>query len=194
MTGISLQYQYLKSGSDVRGTAVGEDAKLTDAIVTRLGAAFTRFLAKKYGKPENSVSVAIGRDSRITGPHLMEAACQGIAATGATAYDCGMCTTPSMFMAILEPGFTPTGSIMITASHHPWNINGMKFFTEAGGVGYQDLELILKLAEEGIPDVERQEGRVQAYPYIAKYRMHLEAFIRERVGREGSKTTQRNCM
>lgn len=185
MAEASNRYLKLKSGSDVRGTAIGDGTVLTLEAVERLAAAFALLLAKRNGIPADAVTVAVGRDSRLSGPSLLAAACRGIAGTGAVAYDCGMCTTPSMFMAILEPGFTPTGSIMITASHHPWDKNGMKFFTETGGVGYDDLNAILELAEKISADSIQPNGRIETYPYIRKYRRHLEAFIRDGLGAQG---------
>ena len=172
-----MDFMQLKSGSDVRGIAVGEQAALTISVVKRLAASFARYLSDQRNLPLQSVSIAIGRDSRITGPSLLDAACQGIAAVGAPAYDCGMCTTPSMYMAILEPDFKPTGSIMITASHHPWNINGMKFFTEQGGIGYKDLDCILDTAADIQFSAEVEKGNVKTYPFIPVYQKHLTQMI-----------------
>ena len=70
--------------------------------------AFARYVAGKTGKPVECVSIALGRDSRVSGPQLLEAAAQGIASCGrAKAVDYGMCTTPAMYMAILTDGFPP---------------------------------------------------------------------------------------
>ena len=174
-----MKFQSLKSGSDVRGIAIGDGAILTDPIVKRIAAAFTLYLAQQNNLTLEKVSVAIGRDSRISGPSLLAAACEGVAAVGAKAYDCGMCTTPSMYATILYPGLKPTGSIMMTASHHPWNLNGMKFFTEWGGIGYDELDSLLKLAETAaLPDVPTG-GTVESYPFIPVYQEQLRAMIRD---------------
>jgi len=170
-----MDFRDLKSGSDVRGIAIGDDAKLTVSVVKQLGTAFAQYLAERGKLAIEAVSVAVGRDSRISGPELMQAACEGIAAAGATAYDCGMCTTPSMYMAILTPEFKPTGSIMLTASHHPWKLNGMKFFTEQGGIGYTDLDALLEVAEN--VTVDTVNGEIKSYPYIPIYQKHLQQMI-----------------
>ena len=135
-----MDIRKLKSGSDVRGVAVGEDAVLTVDVARTLGMAFAQYVAAKCGKAVEEISIALGRDSRVSGPSLLQAAAEGIAAAGAKAVDYGMCTTPAMYMAILTEGFQPEGSIMITASHHPWKLNGLKFFTEAGGLGFHELD------------------------------------------------------
>ena len=173
-----MKLQALKSGSDVRGIAIGEGAALTEDVVKRLAAAYARYIAAHSQLPLQDVSIAIGRDSRISGPPLLAAACEGIAETGATAYDCGMCTTPSMFMTIVTPSFHPTASIMMTASHHPWNINGMKFFTEQGGLGYSDLDQVLDISEHLDSENNPMNGSVNTYPFIPVYQEFLSAMIR----------------
>ncbi|MFH1512843.1 MAG: phosphomannomutase/phosphoglucomutase [Bacillota bacterium] len=173
-----MDFHTLKSGSDIRGVAIGDGAVLTHAVARTLGTAFALYLAELNRLPVRTVSVAIGRDSRISGPALLSAACEGVAAAGAKAYDCGLCTTPSMYMAILEKGFHPTGSIMITASHHPWNINGMKFFTKRGGLGYDALDRVLELAESGSISASDVLGSVESHPYIPFYHGQLARMIR----------------
>ena len=59
-----MDYRKLKSGSDVRGVAVGEGATLTPDVAKTLGVAFARYVAGKTGKPVERVSIALGRDSR----------------------------------------------------------------------------------------------------------------------------------
>ena len=122
-----MDWMKLKSGSDVRGVAVGENAPLTEHVAMCLGMAFARYVAKHVGKPVTQVTIAIGRDSRISGPALLHAAAEGVSKAGASVLDFGMCTTPAMYMCIITPGFQPDGSIMITASHHPYDKNGLKW-------------------------------------------------------------------
>jgi phosphomannomutase len=178
----TFKYQELISGTDIRGIAIGEGAVLTSEAAFRFGAAFAAYLAARFSLPLDRVSVAVGRDSRLSGLALMKAACEGIVSGGAKAYDCGMCTTPSMYMAILEPGFTPTGSIMITASHHPWNINGMKYFTESGGLGHDDIERLAASAENGQKTSGQNPGSIADYPYIPLYQWRLKTLIKKGLG------------
>ena len=129
-----MDWQSLKSGSDVRGVAMGEHPVLTERIAKCLGMAFARFTAEKCGKPVSQVTIAIGRDSRVTGPALADAAAEGISRAGASVMNFGMCTTPAMYMSIITPGYQPDGSIMVTASHLPPERNGLKFFLADGGL------------------------------------------------------------
>ena len=172
-----MRYQALKSGSDVRGVAIGEDAVLTGEVARTLGMAFIAFLARKENLRPDQITVALGRDSRVSGPDLLAATAEGIAAMGATAHDYGMCTTPSMYMAIVTEGFRPTGSIMITASHHPWKLNGLKFFTREGGLGFHDLDDLLALAETVSAPTNTVRGSVSAVPFLPRYTEHLRRLI-----------------
>lgn len=172
-----MDYRKLKSGSDVRGVAVGEDAVLTVDVARTLGTAFARYLAAHTGKDVETLHIALGRDSRVSGPSLLQAAAQGILNAGATAVDYGMCTTPAMYMAILTEGFEPDGSIMITASHHPWKLNGLKFFTREGGIGFQELDELLTLAESVDPADVRPGGKLEATPFLPTYADQLKRLI-----------------
>lgn len=182
-----MNYQALKSGSDVRGIAIGEDAVLTAEVAHTLGAAFVQFLATRKKLPPEQITVALGRDSRVSGPDLLLATAQGIAATGATANDYGMCTTPSMYMAILTDGFHPTGSIMLTASHHPWKLNGLKFFTTEGGLGFHELDDLLKIAETLTLPEGTKSGKIEPIPFLPHYVEHLKQLIIEGVNPEVAK-------
>ena len=105
-----MDWMKLKSGSDVRGTAVGENAVLTPHVASCLGMAYARYIAEKKNKAIGQVTIALGRDSRISGPALLRATAEGIAKAGANVLDFGMCTTPAMYMSIITPGFQPDAS------------------------------------------------------------------------------------
>lgn len=182
-----MDYRKLKSGSDVRGVAVGENATLTPDVARTLGVAFARFVAKKTGKDTAEISIALGRDSRVSGPELLEAAAAGIASTGAAAVDYGMCTTPAMYMAVLTEGFRPDGSIMVTASHHPWQLNGLKFFTEEGGLGFHELDELLSMAQTLEKIEARSTGTISHTPFLPAYQQHLTRIIINGLGAEVQK-------
>ena len=172
-----MDYRKLKSGSDVRGVAVGDEAVLTADVAKTLGMAFARYVAGKTGKPVEKISIALGRDSRVSGPALLEAAAGGISAAGAKAVDFGMCTTPAMYMSILTEGFRSEGAIMITASHHPWQLNGLKFFTEEGGLGFQELDEVLAIAQQLEEDGAHPAGEIVHTPFLPAYQAHLKQLI-----------------
>ena len=174
-----MDWMTLKSGSDVRGTAVGEGTVLTEEIAKALGAAFVKKLCAEKNKAAGEITVSLGRDSRISGPALLKAAAEGIAAAGAAAVDFGMCTTPAMFMSTITEGFLTDGAIMITASHHPWNKNGLKFFTNKGGLEGKEVASLLTEAQalkaENLPG----NGSIRETPFLPVYMKQLADRIRK---------------
>lgn len=136
----------LQNGSDIRGIAIAtpeQVATLTIERTKKIGQAFVAWLQSRV--PGKELKIAIGMDSRISGQDLKQALLDGMAPADVTIIDCGMATTPAMFMATLYDDFRVDGSIMITASHLPYQYNGLKFFTATGGAEHDDIEEILAM-------------------------------------------------
>ena len=110
----------IANGSDVRGVAIegvpNEPVTLTPEAANIIAASFVTFLAKKTGKAVSNLKIAIGHDSRLSADSLKTAALKGLLSTGVKAYDCGLASTPSMFMSTVFESTDMDGSIMITAS------------------------------------------------------------------------------
>ena len=185
-----MDWLTLKSGSDVRGTAIGEGTVLTKEVAHALGMAFAMKVARESGKPMDKVAIALGRDSRITGPDLLRAAAEGISQAGASVMDFGMCTTPAMYMSIITPGFTPDGSIMITASHHPWNKNGLKFFMAKGGLEGAEVAELLKTAQTLQPEKAEKPGKIEEKAFLPVYMDQLAARIRKGLHTDAARPLQ----
>lgn len=141
----------LQNGSDIRGVAADgiadEPITLTPDAVNLIGQAFVKWLSDRSGKPANELKIGVGHDSRITADLMKNAFFAGAISAGATLYDCGLVSTPSMFMTVVFPEFAFDGSVMITASHLPFNRNGLKFFNPDGGLEKADIKEILTLAK-----------------------------------------------
>ena len=174
-----MDWLALKSGSDVRGTAVGEDKVLTGEIAKALGIAFVLKLSRELEKEPTGLTITLGRDSRISGPSLLNAAAEGISSTGATAFDFGICTTPAMFMSTITAGFEADGAVMITASHHPWNKNGLKFFTKKGGLEGNEIYEMLKEAQELDLKAFSSKGEIIQKSFLPVYKQQLADRIRK---------------
>eukprot|EP00741_Cyanophora_paradoxa_P014284 tig00020780_g13776.t1 len=151
-SGAGIDWKKLQNGSDIRGVAVegvaGQDVNLTDPVVYSIGAAFAQWLAKKKGKPSSMLSVAVGCDSRVSGPRLRSAFSRGLRQEAVAVKNCGIASTPAMFMSTVTDGHAYDGGVMITASHLPFNRNGVKFFTADGGLDKPDITEILAGAAE----------------------------------------------
>lgn len=140
----------LQNGSDIRGIALegveGEHITLTESACNKIARAFTKWLAKNTNKNVKDLVIGVGMDSRISGPSIEKEVVRGILQEGGKAIRCGLATTPAMFMGIIFNQTQFTGSIMITASHLPFNRNGLKFFNKDGGLEHDDITEILKIA------------------------------------------------
>lgn len=149
---VESPFYALQNGSDIRGIAIAtpqNEVTLTEERVTKIGSAFLTWLREKGTSKENkTIKIAIGQDSRLSGDALKQALIKGMEQASVEIIDCGLATTPAMFMATVYPEFQVDGSIMITASHLPYEYNGLKFFTAAGGAEHEDIERILELATE----------------------------------------------
>jgi phosphomannomutase len=177
-----MDWMALKSGSDVRGVAVGENAALTSNVAQALGAAFVRMLCDHTGKAAESLTVSIGRDSRISGPELALSAAKGMAQAGAKVLDFGLCTTPAMYMSILTEGFKADGAVMVTASHHPYNLNGLKFFEEKGGFSGEEITKLLQDASALTPDSLHGGGAISQKLFLPAYQKQLSDRINKGLG------------
>lgn len=175
----------LQNGSDVRGVAVegvaDEPVNLTVEAVNRIAAGFLDFLSHKLGKKKSELRVAVGHDSRVSAKAIKKAVLGAVTAAGAKAVDCGMASTPAMFMSIVFEETKMDGSIMITASHLPYNRNGMKFFTKDGGTEKGDVIEILKGAVRN-PELTGDLSKVEKFDLIDCYSRHLCEKIREELG------------
>lgn len=140
----------LQNGSDVRGIACegieNEHVTLTSEAAYLIGRAFSIWLLKKKNIKPDECIIGIGTDSRITGPELKKQAMMGMLDEGIYVSDCGMASTPAMFMSIVYPETRYDGACMITASHLPFNRNGLKFFDKDGGLEHDDITAILEIA------------------------------------------------
>ena len=178
-----MDWKKLQNGSDIRGVALegvpGENPNITPEVTSIIAKAFIKWLVKRT--KADLVSIAIGMDSRLSGPMLKQAFIDGAVETGITIYDCGLASTPAMFMTTVDKKLAVTGGVMITASHLPFNRNGIKFFTKDGGLEKADIAEILDIANRGELPVDRAGGKCVEYDFMARYKAHLVEYIRSEV-------------
>ncbi len=172
----------LANGSDVRGVAVegvaDEPVNLTPEAANRITSAFVHFLTDKTGKKDHGLRVAVGHDCRISSPALKDAALEALTAAGVVTVDCGLASTPAMFMTTVFKETEMDGAIMITASHLPYNRNGLKFFTTDGGIESADVKKLLEDAGR-IPEMQGDRRKVQSYNLMERYGHYLRKKIRK---------------
>lgn len=170
----------LQNGSDVRGVAVegvaGEAVNLTPEAVNLIASSFVKFLSEKCGKPVKALKISVGHDSRISAPALLKAVCESLTWHGVEVLNCGLASTPAMFMSTIYPETETDGAIMLTASHLPFNRNGMKFFTNDGGLEKNEITALLKNAAT-FDEKHGDSSRVKKFDLIGLYAENIREQI-----------------
>ncbi len=181
-----MDYKKLQNGSDIRGVALegieGQHVNLTEQVCRDIGRGFALWLKNKTGKAEG-IRVAVGRDSRLSGETLCNWICDAMVQQGLLVTNFGMASTPAMFMSTVTEGFLFDGSVMITASHLPFNRNGFKFFTAQGGLEKGDIKEILTYAE-GTEVTGLPAGSLESGAFMDTYAAILADKIRAATGEE----------
>ena len=181
-----MDYKKLQNGSDIRGVALegieGQHINLTEQACKDIGRGFAVWILQKTGK-NSGVRVAVGRDSRLSGQMLSAWICEAMVAQGLEVTDFGMASTPAMFMSTVTEGYAFDGSVMITASHLPFNRNGFKFFTAEGGLEKGDIKQILAYAESDAA-TSLPCGKLVSGEFMDTYSAILADKIRQATGLE----------
>ena len=176
--GKAMELEKLKSGTDIRGCAsdiFGGRVSLTEDAANRLARGFAKYLKRECAAPR----IAVGHDTRITAKSLKDAVIGGLVSEGAEVLDCGACTTPAMFMTTVMQN--ADGAVSITASHHPADRNGLKFFLKTGGISHSQLDEIVKLAENSAGR-QKEAGSVRQIDFMKQYSKLLRDKICKGVG------------
>jgi phosphoglucosamine mutase len=139
----SMERRYF--GTDGMRGRVGE-APITPDLILKLGWAAGRTLARSDGARGERPAVLIGKDTRISG-YLLEATLEaGLSAAGVDVYLCGPLPTPAI--AYLTRALRLSAGIVISASHNPFDDNGIKFFSGGGAKLPDEVELAIEAEME----------------------------------------------
>jgi phosphoglucosamine mutase len=117
-------------GTDgVRGVANADP--LTPELAYRLGRVAAASLAGQAAPASPRPALLVGRDTRLSGPLLEHALAAGILSTGVDALLAGVLPTPAI--AALTRVLGASGGVVLSASHNPFEDNGIKLFARDGG-------------------------------------------------------------
>jgi phosphoglucosamine mutase len=157
--------------------AVAGEPPLDPKTIFAVGVALAHSLAHKVSSPR----VLLGADTRESSPWISAVIAAGLRAGGAGVESAGVITTPGVAYLTCKDQFA--AGIVISASHNPWQDNGIKVF---GGDGYKlpdELELEIegeifrRLETVSVPDPQALVAPVAK----ARYRQEYEAFLRSAV-------------
>ena len=174
------EWMKLKSGSDICGDAMRHDSRdplLTAETAECVGYAFALWLARRMDTTADKLTIAVGLDSRLSGPALKAGLIRGLTAADCDVLDCGLCATPALFMTTILPETNCDGAVMITASHHPWYRNGFELIARDGGLDGEEIAEVLRAAME----VTIPQRLVKPLDLMSLYTERLAKMVRERL-------------
>ena len=125
---------------DIRGQA---DKDLTDSTVNAIGRAYGSWLIRSGVNG----SVTVGGDARLSTPRIKDALINGLLSCGLDVIDVGLVTTPMLYWSLIK--FGVKGGVMITGSHNPPDMNGLKLCFGHGTLYGDDVKNIGKIAQSG---------------------------------------------
>src|SRR6266404_452333 len=137
----------------------GEAGKFPlDAVTVEIvGASLANHLREKLGRPP---LIVVGRDTRESGPWLEQALTRGVKAAGADLQSGGVITTPGV--AYLARSLTADAGVVISASHNPYQDNGLKIFAPGGRKLDETTERLIEKDISSKTETRRAEARVEA--------------------------------
>lgn len=147
--------------------AAADEFPLDRNTVGLIGNSLAHILEKRLGRPADIVT---GRDTRESGASIEAAIHSGVLAAGASITSAGVITTPGVAFAASRFGYD--AGVVISASHNPFQDNGIKIFLPSGQKLDRDAEAEIEkaVANGGVldpspqtPDVSREKEILDAY-------------------------------
>lgn len=177
----------LQNGTDIRGVVIENDRReitMQDSDIRAIARGILCWLEGKNRTKSSRLRIAVGMDSRLSGEHIKGLLIEEFINQGVQILDCGLATTPSMFMTTIWEDYRCHCGIMITASHLSYFYNGMKIFTPQGGTQKDDIEDILRHAAELYEKTEEEVagGTVRQADILSDYSGMLAKLIIQETG------------
>src|ERR1700759_2431379 len=132
--------------------AVAGQSPLDDRTVYAIGLALAHILGAKRSPPR----VLLGMDTRESSAWIAATLTAGLDAGGASVESAGVITTPGIAFLAQKHGFA--AGVVISASHNPWQDNGIKLF---GSDGYKLPDSVELAIEE---EIFRQLAHLTTFP------------------------------
>lgn len=152
--------------------AVAGEAPLDAKTIYAVGLALAHRVKGAHAHPR----VLLGMDTRESSEGIAATLAAGLQAGGASVESAGVITTPAVAYLAKRHGFA--AGVVISASHNPWQDNGIKVF---GSDGYKlPDETELRIEEEIFRRLEKVDvPEIGPAPAVdAKYRLDYEEFLR----------------
>ncbi|MDR2528748.1 MAG: phosphomannomutase/phosphoglucomutase [Synergistaceae bacterium] len=153
---------------DIRGEA---DSELTDEVIRIIGKSYGTWLLERGVK-----KIALGGDVRLSTERIRRAAAEGVTSTGVQVTDVGVVTTPMLYWSLHHLNLD--GAIMVTGSHNPANMNGLKLAFGKTTIWGDEVQEIRRIAERGKFATTEKPRTVERADIIGAYISMLTSKIR----------------
>ncbi len=144
---------------DIRGVA---DSDLTDPVVEAVGKAFGTWLRRR-----GVTKVSVGGDVRVSTARIEKAAVRGLRWAGIDVLLLGMVTTPMLYWSV--PGLSLGGGLMITGSHNPMDMNGLKLSLGTSTLYGDEIRELLRMILEDDLEKGPAEGTLERADISGQY-------------------------
>ncbi len=166
----------------------------TDGVRGRVGTELTADIAFKLGRAaagyylERGARRAIlARDTRQSGEMLQSAVSAGLLSVGVEPVDLGIAPTPAVSMLLAAGECSPAFGVVISASHNPYEDNGLKFFAPDGrklSVAEEEalerrfwMSAELDAQDRSVTRVVRDPDRVSRYLRLIREKLDVPAGV-----------------
>ena len=151
---------------DIRGVV---PSALNEAVAEALGRSFG-----SVARAEGQLTVAVGRDGRLSGPSLSAALVRGLVDAGVEVIDIGVVTTPMVYFAantLCQSG------IQVTGSHNPKDYNGFKMVMGGRAIYGEEIQALRRMMEAENWTLQ-PGGSVKNLNLFAPYRDRIVADVK----------------
>ena len=147
---------------DIRGIYPSE---LNEEVIYKIGRAYAVLIQKEN---EGKITIAVGKDMRLSSPKLKEALIKGLVTQGVNVVEIGLVSTPTFYFAVANYGYD--GGMQVSASHNPREWNGLKLVRKKAipvseDTGMKKIKAMVEKGEfmevEEKGEVSKKEGVLQ---------------------------------
>ena len=153
---------------DIRGEA---ESELTDENVLAIARAYGTYLRRA-----GILKAAVGGDVRLSTERIRAAAVEGLRSCGVDVVDLGTVTTPMLYWSFFR--FNADGGVMITGSHNPKNMNGLKLGFKKATLYGEEIQKIRRMAQTGDFDFAAAHGTLEKADIADEYVAMLASKVR----------------
>lgn len=180
--GVNLPDSRVEFGADgIRGVA--NQWPLVPPVLVRIGKALGQYLLRRTNRPQ----VVIGRDTRASGEFILNCMVAGLTDAGVQTIDLGVITTPGVAFLVREQRVDM--GVVVSASHNPYDHNGIKIIGPSGlRLGREEEleieQLIRKYLENGFPPLtevgQASNGHHLLELYVQDHVRFLQSYWNDR--------------